>query len=51
MGKTKKIARGDEPIVRVEVVLKPVVVQIPTATIPVKVERVAVAIRALPKNI
>ena len=52
MGKTKRVAGGDEPIVGVEVVLEPVVVQVPALAIPVEVPHVAVAIRALPdKNV
>lgn len=48
MGKTKKIAGTDKTIVGVEVVAEPVVVQIPTLTIPVQVPDVAIAIRVLP---
>lgn len=48
MGKTKKVAGGDEPIVGVEVVLKPVIVQIPLITVPVEIPHAAVTVRALP---
>lgn len=52
MGKTKRVAGADEPIVGVEIVLKPVVVQVPALAIPVEIPRVAVAVRALPdKNV
>ena len=51
MGKTKRVARTDEPIVGVEVVVKPVVVQIPTPATPTEVKHIAVAIRVLPENI
>ncbi|MEK7080498.1 MAG: hypothetical protein AAB925_01525 [Patescibacteria group bacterium] len=52
MGKTKRVAGADEPTAGVEVVVEPVVVQVPALAIPVKVPHVAVAIRALPdKNV
>ena len=48
MGKTKKVAGGDEPIVGVEVVLEPVVVQAPVLAIPVEAPHKTAATRALP---
>ncbi len=51
MGKTKKIAGGDEPIVGIEVVAEPVVVQVPSLAIPVQIPHVAVAIRTLPDKL
>jgi len=48
MGKTKRVARNDQPIVGVEVVANIVVVQHPLATIPVGVPHVTVAIRIQP---
>jgi hypothetical protein len=51
MGKIKKVAGTDEPIVGVEVVAEPVVVQIPTLAIPVQVPHVAVAVRVLPDKL
>jgi len=51
MGKIKKVARSDEPIVRVEIVLEPVVVQVPMLAIPVQIPRVAVAVRVLPNKL
>lgn len=51
MGKIKKVAGTDEPIVRVEVVAKPIVVQNPALAIPVEVKHVTVTIRILPDKI
>ena len=48
MGKTKRVAGADELIVGVEIVLEPVVVQIPAIAIPVEVPHVAVAVRTQP---
>ena len=49
MEKTKKVAGGDEPVVRVEIVVEPVVVQVPALAIPVEVPHVAVVIRVHPE--
>jgi len=48
VGKTKKVAGKNEAIVGVEIVVEPVVVQIPPLAIPVEVPHVAVAIRIQP---
>jgi len=48
MGKTKRVAGTDEPVVGVEVVVEPIEVQVPTLAIPVEVRHVAVAIRVHP---
>ncbi len=50
MGKIKRVAGGDEPVVGSEVAVEPVVVQVPALAIPVEVPHVAVAIRALPNK-
>ncbi len=51
MGETKRVARGNEPTIGVEVVVQPVVVQHPAIAIPVEVPHVAVAIRIHPDEI
>ena len=52
MGKIKRVVGADEPTVGVEIIPKPIVVQIPTLAIPVEIPHVAVAIRAQPdKNV
>ena len=50
-GKTKRVAGGDQPVVGVEIVVEPVVVQVPAIAIPVEVPHVAIAVRALPENV
>jgi len=49
MGKTKKVAGADQPIVGIEIVVEIVVVQIPTLAVPVEVPHVTVAVRVLPE--
>ena len=48
MGKIKRVAGANEPVVRIKVVVEPVVVQNPAVAIPVEIPRVAVVIRIQP---
>ena len=48
MGKIKRVAGDDQPVVGVEVVAQPVVVQNPTVVVPVEVPHVAVEVRIHP---
>jgi len=47
-GKIKKVAEADQPVVGIEVIVEPIVVQVPAIAIPIEIERVAVAIGILP---
>ena len=47
-GQNEESCEADETVVRVEVVLKPIEVQIPVLAIEVEVRNVTVAIRVLP---
>ena len=49
MGKTKRVAGTDQPIVGVEIVVEPVVVQVPATIVEVEVPHVAIAVRVLPE--
>ena len=49
MGKTKRVAGSDEAAIGVEVVVEPIVVQVPPAAIPVEIPHVAVAVRVMPE--
>ena len=44
----KRLAEGQEPIVRIPVVLEPVEVEVPLATVAIEIADVAVAVRVLP---
>lgn len=46
----KRIARAQQPVVGVEVVLKPVEVQVPPLAVPVEVRDIAVAIAVGPET-
>ena len=45
----KTLARANQTVVGVEVVLKPVEVQVPTLAVPIEVRHVAVAVGVAPK--